>query len=545
MPRRPTCRYTLDDAACGKTGAHLCRPRAGRAVQFFEEVLCHTKGRWARQPFLLARWQRDDVIVPLFGRVRWEPEVGLYVRQHTLGWIELARKNGKSELDAGVALLLTCADDEEGAEVYGCAVDREQARKVYDVAERMVHLSPLLSRRLTVRSHAKRIVDERTGSYYEVVASDASGNLGHNPHGVIFDEVLTQKSPDLWNALRTGMGTRTQPLMLATTTAGDDPASFAATQHAEMARVAAEPKRAPHIFTFIRNTPPEADPFDEGNWAHANPALGDFLSITALREEALEARNDPAKENSFRQFRLCQWVQQATRWMPLHVWDQPGNVQLLDHDALVGRRCFGGLDLAATTDLAALAWAFPDPDGGITVRWRFWTPEALVPHLDRYLGGRASVWARAGLLTATPGDVIDYERIHADIDADATRYDVTEVGYDPWGAEQTRQWIEARGLTVFPVRQTFQGLSGAMKELMRLAQMARLRHGGDPVARWNADSIEVRQDDNENIRPVKPERKKSGKRIDGMVALALALAAWLRYQEEARSVYETRGLTVV
>ncbi|MBB5154971.1 terminase large subunit domain-containing protein [Saccharopolyspora phatthalungensis] len=315
--RLPECGFTLDGKSCRKRGNHFCRQRAAHAVAFCAELCVHTKDKWARRPFVLSTWQRSDIIEPLFGEVTWDPEWESYVRRYQIGWIELARKNGKSELLAFIALYLLVGDDVEGAEIYGCAMDRGQAAKVFDVAARMVKLSPVLSARLVVKDHIKRIIDERTGSYYEVVAADAAGNLGHNPHGVVFDEVLTQRDARLWDAMRTGMGTRMQPLMVAATTAGDDPASFARSEHNECVRIMDDPDRARHRFAYVRNVPEDADPWDERNWPKANPALGDFLSIRSLRQEAEEAKNDPSKENAFRQYRLNQWVQQAHRWMPM------------------------------------------------------------------------------------------------------------------------------------------------------------------------------------------------------------------------------------
>lgn len=173
---------------------------------------------------------------------------------------------------------------------------------MFNVPARMVRLSPVLSKRLRVIEHSARIVDEKTNSVYAVVPADALGNLGSNPSCVIFDEVLTQPNGDFWNAMRTGMGTRLEPLPIAATTAGNDPASFTKAEHDEFAKIAEDASRAPHRFVYLRNTPADADPWDEANWYHANPALGDFLSLAALREEALEARNDPLKENAFRQF---------------------------------------------------------------------------------------------------------------------------------------------------------------------------------------------------------------------------------------------------
>lgn len=317
--------------------------------------------------------------------------------------------------------------------------------------------------------------------------------------------------------------------MIGATTAGSDPESFAASQHAEMERIAEDPGRAPHTFVYLRNTPPAADPWDESVWAHANPALDDFLSRTALREEALEARNDPAKENAFRQYRLNQWVQQSTRAIPLHVWDacagEPAPDQAWLERRLAGRRCFGGLDLSSTTDLTACAWLFPE-DG--SVLWRFWVPESQLAVLDRHLGGRASVWARQGWLSATPGNVIDYDAVYERLAADAALFRVVDLSHDRWQAEPVRQELEKRGLASYPVGQGFIGMGPPMRELKRLLRGEGLRHYANPVARWHADSLETKQDEAENEKPVKPARDRSGRRIDGMVALVMAIDGAMR-----------------
>jgi len=524
---------------CNQSGPHLCHPRADRAVRVFQELLCHTKGRWARKPFLLAPWQRG-IVVPLFGEVHWDLEAERWIRRYRLCWIEVARKNGKSELLAAIAIILVVADDEESAEVFGAACDRDQARKVFDVAERMVLLSPVLNRRLTIKSAAKRIIDERTASYYEIIPADAGGALGHNPSGVIFDEVLTQKDGSLWDALRTGMGTRDQPLMVAATTAGSSSDSFAANQHAEMVKVAEDPARAPHILTYIRNTHPDADPWDETNWGHANPALGDFLRIQDLRNEALEARNDPSRENSFRQFRLNQWVQATTRFMPLDMWDRCAGEIAPTPDwpvaKLEGKRCVGGLDLSATTDMTAVCWLFPDETPWVAL-WRCWLPEAQIPLLDAYLGGKAAQWAREGWITVTEGNVVDYDAVYDGITQDAGRFKVTDVGHDRWMAEPVRQVLERRNLNLYPVGQGYAGMSTPMKEMMRRVRTKELIHYGNPVARWNASSLEARQDEAENLKPVKPQRERSGARIDLIVALLMAIDGAVRRAEPEYATY--------
>ena len=426
-PRPPVCGFTLDGVSCPKRGPHECRQRADHVAAFFRELLVHTKGRWARRPFDLEPWQAEDIVRPVFGKVRWDPDEECYVRVYRIVWIEVARKNGKSELMAGIALYLLVADGEEGAEIYGCAKDRDQARKVFDVAKRMVELSPVLSRRLAVKAQAKRIVDERTGSYYEVVAADAAGNLGHNPHGIVFDEVLTQPNGDLWEAMKTGMGTRAQALMVAATTAGNDPTSFAKTEHDEMVRIHEDPARSPRTFVYIRNVPKNADPWDEDLWPLGNPALGTFLKLDTLRSEATEAKNNPRKENSFRQYRLNQWVSQVTRYISLDEWDANKREIAATpdwlHGRLKGHACWGGLDLSSKLDLTA--WSLLFDDG--TVLWRFWCPESVIAFLDQHTDGAFGRWVRDGWITATDGDVIDYQAIYAAIEADAKTFDIRSV----------------------------------------------------------------------------------------------------------------------
>ena len=539
----PPCTRVFDDYECGETGDHFCHPRADHAVGFFEDVLVHTKGTWARKRFVLSEWQREDLIRPIFGWVHWSTEFGVYARDYRIVWIELARKQGKSEILAGVALYLLCADDEEGAEIYGAAKDRDQARKVYDVAKRMVELSPVLSKRLVIYNAAKRIVDPTTASYYEVIAADAAGNLGHNPHGIVFDEVLTQPNGDLWDALRTAMGTRAQPLMIAATTPGDDPSSWCGKQHDEYVKIDEEPERAPHVLVYLRNTPMDADPFDESLWAHANPALGDFLSLEALRQEALEAKNDPAKENAFRQYRLAQWVRQSFRWMPMHLYRANAG-DIWPNPAWYPRRlekktAYFGMDLAAKFDLTAWCLLIPeghidDPTAPVHAIWRFWLPEDALPQLDKHsaTGRQWTDWSMEGWLTVTEGNVVDYNRIYDDIAADATRYHLKAGDADQWSMAPVIQEVEKRvGVPeILAYANTYARMTPGLNEVMALVKKNRFRHHGNPVAEICFDSSEVRKApfDPEQIRVHKPERESTGTRVDAVPAAAMAAAAWRR-----------------
>jgi phage terminase large subunit-like protein len=511
----------------GDWGFH--ETRAQHAVDFFEKGLRHTKGRWAGKPFILTDWQRDDIVRPLFGTMLWNAQYEEWVRAYNIGWVELGRGNGKSEMLAGIALYLLCADGEESAEVYGAASDREQGALVYDVAARMVQLSPSLRKRLLVRDSRKTIVHQASNSFYRVIAADAAGNLGQAPHGIVFDEIIAQPDNHLFDALRTGMGKRTQPLMICATTAGNNPASFAAKEHDFMLQVGDQPKLAPSRFVFMRNTPKEADPWDEDAWHIANPGLGDFLNVQTLRDEALEAQADPTKENAFRQYRLNQWVSQVTRWMPLSLWDSTAG--MVDRQKLIGRAAIGGLDLAATTDLASLAWLFPDDDGGFDVLWRFWINEAQAEDLSRRTGGLVGQWVKEGFITVTEGEVIDYDVIHQDIFQDAKDFDVRSLRIDRWNSTATVSWMEVNAIPAHTVGAGYGDFSPGMKELFKMVKEQKLRHGGNPVARWNVNSLDVKIDPNENIKPVKPkDRQATSARIDGAVALIYAVGEWLRLE---------------
>lgn len=425
------------------------------------------------------------------------------------------------------------------------AADTKQAGKVFEPADQMRMRSPILSKRLKHNKQSRRIYDERTASIYEIITADAKGELGHNPHCFNLDEVLAQRDASLWEAMTTAIGARMEELLFTTTTETNDPSSFGADLIDEAARVMYDPASAPHIFAFVRKMPKDDDElqllrdtfpdhpdlpvsldvFDERNWAWPNPALDDFKSREAMRRQSADAQAEPQRENAFRQFQMNQRVSQQTRWMPLHLWDASATQRLITEESLYGRRCYAGLDLAATTDLAAVAYLFPptDDDELYDVVFRAWTPQAMAVELDQHLGGKFDVWRRQGLITVTPGDVIDYDAIYDQIDDDAQQFEVVQLGYDPWRAVKTIQDLQAAGMDCVPVRQGYQTMSPTMGELMRMVRKRTINTGGHPVARWNADSLDVQADHAGNIKPTKPERSRSSRRIDLVVALLNAL----------------------
>jgi phage terminase large subunit-like protein len=491
---------------------------------FFAELCVHTKGRWARQPFVPARWQRDRIIAPLFGTVVYDDFHGRYVRRYRTLYLLLPRKNGKSELLAAICLYLLCADGEDAAEIYGLAVDRDQAGFVFNMALRMVQLSPALSARLDTLPSRQRIVDPDTFSAFAVTAHDDAGALGANPHGAYIDELLTQPNRMLYDALRTGMGARAQPLLMLATTAESDPNGFAAHERAWSEQVTERPDLDPARLVVTYAAPPDADWTDEAVWAQANPALGDFLDRRVLRDEFHRAFANPTEERAFRQFRLNQPVRAIGRAIDLGAWDAAGIDGAADDYA--GRRCFGGLDLAAMFDLAALCWAFPDGDR-ITLLWRHFLPADQLEQVDRRTAGWAHVWVEQGWLTVTPGNVIDYHAITAAIEADRERFDVAEVAYDRWGMTQLAQDMHDAGLTVIQFGQGYASMSAPTRELLRRISGGQLAHLRDPVARWEASNLITRADPAGNL---KPDKERSPDKIDGMVAAVMALDRAVRYE---------------
>lgn len=564
----PMCNHVFRDSRCYLKGAHYCRPRADRIVTFFAELLVHTRGVHARTPFILDEWQEFEIVRPLFGEVQYSAEHERYVRRYRVAHIVVARKNGKSELAAGIQLYMLVGDDEEAAEVYSAAKDTKQAGKVFDPAARMVQLSPQLNAVVKLYRNARRLVFQRTASIYEILTADATGELGHNPHSFNLDEVLALPNASLWEAMTTATGSRSQELLFTTTTETSDSASFGASLIEDAERVQEEPHRFPHVFAFVRKMPSSTeqlehlkrmfpghpdlpistDVWDEANWKWPNPGLDSFRSREALRRQAADARDNSERENAFRQFLMNQRVQQVTRYIPMDLWDHNvGELMLTPSwnvDKLLGQRCHAGLDLSSKLDMTA--WSLHFPESG-HVLWRFWVPESVVPILSEFTDGAFDDWVRGGWIVATDGDTIDYERVMTDIAIDVERFAVVRCVYDRWSGEPVRQRLEAdTGLELIESGTTYAQMTGPMNEAMRLLTANQIKHGGNPVARWMADNLDAKRprDDPDRIRPVKPDRQATGKRIDGLPAWFFALDSVLMSKPKAVSAYENPNARV-
>ena len=509
--------------------------KAQHAVDFIN-CLKHTKGQWRGVPFDLLSWQ-DKIIRDIFGTVKQNG-----YRQYNTAYIEVPKKNGKSELAAAVAILMTCGDGEWGAEVYGCASDRQQASIVFDVAVDMVDQCPALRKRIKPVMSVKRLVYKPTNSFYQVLSAEAYTKHGLNVHAVVFDELHAQPNRDLYDVMTKGSGdARLQPLFFLITTAGTDRNSICYEVHQKAVDLLEGRKIDQTFYPVIYGIEDNADWGLEENWYRANPSLGHTIDIEKVRSAHQSAKENPAEENLFRQLRLNQWVKQSVRWMPMEKWDACD--ALMDMESLHGRVCYGGLDLSSTTDITAFVLVFPprNDDEKFVVLPFFWIPEESLKLRVRRDHVPYDVWQQQGYIQTTEGNVVHYGFIETFIEELNTRYQIKEIAFDRWGAVQMVQNLEGMGFTVVPFGQGYKDMSPPSKELMKLTLEKKLVHGGHPVLRWMMDNIFVRTDPAGNI---KPDKEKSTERIDGAVALVMALDRAIRNENRA-SVYDERGILVL
>ena len=517
--------------------SHYDKGAADFAVAFIES-LCHTKGTWAGKPFELIDWQ-ERIIRDLFGILKPNG-----YRQFNTAYVEIPKKQGKSELAAAVALLLCCGDGEERAEVYGCAADRQQAGIVFDVAADMVRMCPALNKRVKILASQKRMVFQPTNSFYQVLSAEAYSKHGFNIHGVVFDELHTQPNRKLFDVMTKGSGdARMQPLYFLITTAGTDTQSICYETHQKALDIL-EGRKIDHTFyPVIYGAREDEDWTSPAVWKKANPSLGITVGIDKVQAACDSAKQNPGEENSFRQLRLNQWVKQSIRWMPMHKWDACAFP--VSEDELEGRVCYGGLDLSSTTDITAFVLVFPpmDESDKYAVLPYFWIPEDNVDLRVRHDHVPYDVWQRQGKLETTEGNVVHYGYIEKFIERLGERFNIREIAFDRWGAVQMVQNLEGMGFTVVPFGQGFASMSPPTKELMKLVLEEKIAHGGHPVLRWNMDNIFIRTDPAGNI---KADKAKSTEKIDGAIALIMALDRAIRCgNDSGESVYDSRGVLVI
>ena len=505
---------------------------AGQHIIDFYAYLRHSKGKWAGQVIELEGWQQALLWV-LFG---WQRADG--TRRFRTSYWEVARKNGKSTVAAGTGLYLMVGDGEPGAEVYSAATKRDQARITHQEARRMVRKSPSLRKRITCFRDNLHIAE--TATKFEPLGRDADSMDGLNVHGAIVDELHAHKTDDVWGVLETGTGSREQPMLFGITTAGFNQDSFCFQLRDYAIKVLEGIVDDDSFFAAIFTLDPGDDWSDEKNWVKSNPNLGISVNVDDLRNKAKKAKEIGSALTQFLTKHLNVWTRAAEIWIAPDKWKLCG--EEINVEELAGRTCYGGLDLSNTLDVTAFVLVFPptDEDDRYIVLPRFWIPEDAIRERSRNQRVPYDAWLRDELVEATPGETVDYDFVCAQIDKDAQMFDLKEVGFDRWGAPQIYQWGEKRGLTFVQIGQGFQSMSPPMKELEKLIVGKRLAHGDNAPLTWMAHNLVATKDPAGNI---KPDKRKSREKIDGMVALIMALDRATRHDPDAgRSVYDEQDV---
>ena len=520
---------------------------------FLSTYCCHTKGKWAGQPFKVLPWQ-EDAIDRAFGTLK--PN-GL--RKYRIVYIEIPKKNGKSELASGLALYGLKGEGEPGCEIYSAAGDREQASLIYYPATYMVENNHKLKSGLKVLGSKRRIIDYKNNGFYQVLSAEAFTKHGINPSLILFDEIHAQPNRELWDVLTEGTDiAREQQLVFVLTTAGlAEMTSIGYEVHNHAMQCIRDPEFDPGFLPIVyaanvnmkeskiipkkdKDNPNGYDWEDPKVWKRCNPSLGHVFELENLETHYQNVIRNPARINNFQRFRLNIWVSQVSRYIPMDMWGKCSqNYDFME--LFKGKPVWGGLDLSSSIDLTALALV-----GILDKKFysfvHYYCPEATIIHRSKKDRVPYDRWSEQGYVTLTPGNSIDYAFIRRDIVNISNIFQIKEIGFDPYRADELKNTlIEKHKVNMIDHRQTYTDMSEPTKHLYESIVDEELYHDNNPVTNWCIDNLAVKTDANENMRPVKDE---SADRIDGAVALIMALGRCLE-REQYESVYEKRGIVLV
>ncbi len=531
---RQACQRHLDDLK--RKDLIFDEKEATRVIRFAEN-LKHVKGKWDTDYIVLELWQKF-VLGSLFG---WKVKA-TGRRRFRMAYIQIARKNAKTTLGAAIALYALVADGEPGAEIYSAATKRDQAKILFEVAKSQARKFPALNKRLGI--FKLNIHDLQTASKFEPLGADANTLDGLNTHCAIVDELHAHKDSKVWDVLDTSTGARLQPLIIAITTAGFE-RSVCIDKYNYCEQVLDAVLEDDSTFAFIAEIDEGDDWTDPKVWKKANPNLGISVFQEQLESLCKRAKAIPAEQNNFLCKHLNKWVNQSTRWISMDDWNAcAGEVS---EDELKGRICFGGLDLSATTDLTAFVLLFPPEEAGEIWKalYRFWVPGGRIEQRTKgYLVDKVpfEAWEREGIIRRTEGNVVDYDFIRRDILADAEKFDIQEIAYDPYRAMETAIKLQEEGMKMVQFRQGPISFTAPMERFYGLLLDRKFCHGNNPAMTWMANNVVVRHDANLNMAP---DKKSAKDRIDGPVALFMALGRAIVVEAEGQSVYESEGIFTI
>ena len=508
---------------------------ADRAVAFIETMIRHCKGDLTGKLLELEEWQKDDIIKPLFGTKHKTTDL----RRYRTCYVEIPRKNGKSTLGAAIALYILFADSERGAEVFSCAGDRNQAGIIFNIAKSMVELSPELTRHSQL--YRNSIINPAKGNTYKVLSSDAKLQHGHNAHAVLFDELHTQPNRELWDTMLTSTGARSQPVIMAITTAGssktDGNICWEIHDYADKVKkgIIQDDTFLPVVYAADEDD----DITLESTWIKANPNYGKSIKKEYMQNEAKKATEIVSYENSFKRLHLNIWTSSVTKWISDAKWME--NSAEFDEKKLVNQECWAGLDLASTRDLSSFVLLFPIDDKFI-IKPYFFCPVDNV--YTRTMKDKIpyNTWEKEGFLITTPGDVQDYNYIQDKIIELGGKYNIKSIAFDRWNSSQLVINLTESGANMSPFGQGYASMSAPTKEFEKLVLKNKIVHYNNPVLRWQLQNVNLRTDPAENI---KVDKAKSSEKVDGIVATIMALGEYMTDDSPGDSIYNDRGLIII
>ena len=523
------CKRHINDIDTAKERGFYFDEDAAQIVVDFCGLVKHSKGELAGQYFKMEPWQMFMVWV-LFGWLRTKDNT----RRFRTSFLMVARKNGKSFLASAIGLYLLLADNEQGAEVYTAATKKEQANITHKEAIRMIKASPDLQKYCKIQ--VNNISVEATQSKFEPLGSNSDKLDGLNCHAVIADEVHAWKGRDLWEVLKSSMPSRVQPLMFCITTAGFDLTSicFELKEYAE--KILEGTIKDDTFFCLVYCLDVDDEYSNLQTLQKANPNLGVSVKIDFLKECIETCKQMPSEINGFLTKHCNMFTQQQSRWLSIDDWNACPDEY--DIDDLIGRECYAGLDLSSTTDLSALVLVF-DVDGQVVLLPWFWIPSDSahkrmkrdrVPYVE---------WESKGHVTMTDGNVIDYTFIRSKIVELSKIYKIKEIAFDTYNATHLAQQLQEEDrLPMVEFNQSFKGMNEPSKEFERLVISGKINSIGNPVLKWMAGNVAVKQDTNGNIKPVKPDNEKSPHKIDGIVSSIMAIGRLNANNTESAVVFD-------
>lgn len=536
--RIPACQWVRK--ACQRQVDDLARAKADKSWPFrfdtdkanricaFTERLPHIKGEWAKrgEKIRLEPWQ-CFIYTTVFGWIH--RETGL--RRFRIAYNEVARKNSKSTMSAPVGIYMMCADGEAGAEVYSAATTREQARVVWgEYAKPMVEREPGLRQAFGVGVMAHSIYQSATSSKFQALSAEGNSLDGLNIHCAIVDELHAHRNRKVYDVLETARGARQQPLLWLITTAGFDRSGICFEQRTYLTKILNGDVIDESYFGIIYTLDEGDDWADESNWTKANPNLNVSVYLDELRPLALKAQKMPSALNNFLTKHMSVWVSADAPLFNMAAWERckDGSVRLEDFK---GEPVWVGLDLAPRHDFCAMALLFKR-EGKYHVFMKHFLSESEAEESSNssYLG-----WAREGWIITNPGQSTDYDQLEQELLAIQADFDLKEVMYDPAGAKQILDHMVAAGLPMIEMRPVVNNFSEPTKLLDGLIADGKIVHNGDPVLTWEISNVVGHYDRKDNVYPVK-ERVEN--KIDGAIALIMALARAMIVEGDTSSVYE-------